>query len=136
MSGAARVKQLCTQRIQSRGHIDRDCTCFLNSNIFVHSVGRHFSFNGDRDQFVRENRELLSGSTPEDIDGLLSEIEAEVTRRTNDPNQAIQREKTISEEYTPLHPEVSTGWDSAGEMEWSGILTTQALPEAGVARTS
>eukprot|EP01012_Entosiphon_sulcatum_P063693 TRINITY_DN9152_c0_g1_i2.p1 TRINITY_DN9152_c0_g1~~TRINITY_DN9152_c0_g1_i2.p1 ORF type:complete len:466 (-),score=38.49 TRINITY_DN9152_c0_g1_i2:533-1930(-) len=87
-----------------------DCSCFYTSNIFVHSVHRHFTFTSEED-FEREEAEFLHQYTKGDrkkIGVLITEIRSEIALRRSTQMRRLQNRAKICAEYVPLYPALRT----------------------------
>ncbi|XP_058672787.1 2-oxoglutarate and iron-dependent oxygenase domain-containing protein 2 [Ammospiza caudacuta] len=98
----------------SAGRPFRGCACFFTDNIFVGRFGLHVRYR-DEPQLRRDHGRALRERgcrSEEQFREVLKEIEAEVQRRKQLPQQSVERRAIISQCYKPKHPEVYTLQDS------------------------
>ncbi|KAM7004474.1 2-oxoglutarate and iron-dependent oxygenase domain-containing protein 2 [Passerculus sandwichensis] len=98
----------------SAGRPFRGCACFFTDNIFVGRFGLHVRYR-DEQQLRRDHGRALRERgcrSEEQFREVLKEIEAEVQRRKELPQQSVERRAIISKCYKPKHPEVYTLQDS------------------------
>ncbi|XP_066418030.1 2-oxoglutarate and iron-dependent oxygenase domain-containing protein 2 isoform X2 [Molothrus aeneus] len=94
----------------SAGRPFRGCACFFTDNIFVGRFGLHVRYR-DEPQLRRDHGRALRERgcrSEEQFREVLREIEAEVQRRKQLPQQSVERRAIISKCYKPKHPEVYT----------------------------
>ncbi|XP_068509967.1 2-oxoglutarate and iron-dependent oxygenase domain-containing protein 2 isoform X3 [Anas acuta] len=86
----------------------RACSCFFSANIFVRRCGLHVRYR-HREQLLSDYgtalRERGCGS-PEVLEDVVREIEAEVQRRKQLIHQSAERKAIIASRYKRKHPEV------------------------------
>uniref|UniRef100_A0A8B9ZGD4 2-oxoglutarate and iron dependent oxygenase domain containing 2 n=1 Tax=Anas platyrhynchos TaxID=8839 RepID=A0A8B9ZGD4_ANAPL len=110
----------------------RACSCFFSANIFVRRCGLHVRYR-HREQLLSdygtELRERGCGS-PEVLEDVVREIEAEVQRRKQLIHQSAERKAIIASRYKRKHPEVYVLQDSFLAPEFLEIVSYCTSPDA------
>ncbi|KAL4223851.1 2-oxoglutarate and iron-dependent oxygenase domain-containing protein 2 [Mactra antiquata] len=100
------------------------CACFYVRNIFLKQLNCHVEY-WDRSQFIRSYSQFLYKNgykEEEQIDSLISEIEAEIDRRKNREYESIKRQELISQIYKPLYPQLTQLQESFLSPEFLAIV--------------
>lgn len=86
------------------------CSCRLRRNFFVASVGRHFEFEGDDEEFLKRNKAIFDGRklSEEEARAVLEEVKKQRQERMKQPEVTLARAERIAREYKPLHPDIYT----------------------------
>uniref|UniRef100_A0A8C3CNU8 2-oxoglutarate and iron dependent oxygenase domain containing 2 n=1 Tax=Cairina moschata TaxID=8855 RepID=A0A8C3CNU8_CAIMO len=110
----------------------RACSCFFSSNLFVRRCGLHVRYR-HREQLLSDYgtalRERGCGS-PEVLEAVVREIEAEVQRRKQLIHQSTERKAIIASRYKRKHPEVYVLQDSFLAPEFLEIVSYCTSPDA------
>mmetsp|Transcript_111810 Transcript_111810/g.316573 ORF Transcript_111810/g.316573 Transcript_111810/m.316573 type:complete len:379 (+) Transcript_111810:57-1193(+) len=100
--------------MSSRGTPAREhgymCKCRVTHNFFVHSVDRHFVYDGDDDAFRQRYAKdwTAVGKGAVSLEEVLAEVRTQRADRLQAPADALARVERIEREYVRLHPTVYT----------------------------